>query len=244
MSALIGISQSLDVTGRIRRGRRTQYIDAAYADAVHDAGGVPVHLPVGADPRELAERVNGLLIPGGDDFPPPSAYPESIRLDAAPPEQIEFDRALLSHALARGVPVLVICYGMQLLALQHGGTLLYDIPHDQRDAGEHRLPEADGRHPLRVESGSRLSGLLGPEPAPVNSLHHQGVADPGGGLRVAARAGDGIIEAIEATGEGFLLGVQWHPEKLAGAHRDALFGGFVRACLAGGRGNRENHSNG
>ena len=223
MAPTIGISPSLDTEGRFRRGRRYEYIDAAYSSAVHDAGGVPVYLPIQDPCADFLARIDGLLIPGGDDFLPPTPYPPAVRFVAAAPEKIAFDRDLLAQALGRRMPVLGICYGMQLLALHHGGTLLYDIGHDVPDAAEHRLPEAHGRHALRIEPGTRLARLLGPNPEPVNSLHHQGIADPGRGLRVTARAEDGIIEAIEHTGEAFCVGVQWHPEQLAGPHREAVF---------------------
>jgi putative glutamine amidotransferase len=119
---------------------------------------------------------------------------------------------------------------MQLLALHAGGRLHYDVATDLPGAAEHRLDEATGRHGLRLEPGTRLAGLLGGEPGPVNSLHHQAVAEPGAGLRVAARSEDGLIEAVEATGASFCVGVQWHPEKLSGPHRERLFEAFVAAC--------------
>ncbi len=143
--------------------------------------------------------------------------------------QLAFDRQLLGAALERGLPVFGICYGMQLLAVCFGGKLLYHIPHDRPQAGEHQLSEADGRHGLIVEERTRLETLLGHDPGPVNSTHHQAVAEPGQGMRVCARSEDGLIEAIEPEASRFWIGVQWHPEKLKGLHRDALFGAFVAA---------------
>jgi len=230
MPPLIGISLCLDASGRFRRGRRYHYIDERYADAVVEAGGVPAYLPIQARPEGIADRIDGLLIPGGDDLLPETPYPEEIRFEAAPSEQIEFDRALLARALARGIPVLGICYGMQILALHHRGSLHYHIPLDIPGATEHQLPENEGRHPIRVGPGTLLEAVIGAHPDPVNSSHHQAVARAGEGLRVSGRAPDGVIEAIEAEGERFCLGVQWHPERVPGGQRARLFGAFVSAC--------------
>jgi putative glutamine amidotransferase len=230
MPPLIGISLCLDASGRFRRGRRYHYIDERYADAVVEAGGVPAYLPIQARPEGIADRIDGLLIPGGDDLLPETPYPEEIHFEAAPSEQIEFDRALLARALARGIPVLGICYGMQILALHHRGSLHYHIPLDIPGATEHQLPENEGRHPIRVGPGTLLEAVIGAHPDPVNSSHHQAVARSGEGLRVSGRAPDGVIEAIEAEGERFCLGVQWHPERVPGGQRARLFGAFVSAC--------------
>ncbi|MCP5068974.1 MAG: gamma-glutamyl-gamma-aminobutyrate hydrolase family protein [bacterium] len=226
----IGISLCLDTADRIRPGRRYHYIDEAYAKAVAEAGGTPCYLPSPSSPDAALEGIDGLLLPGGDDFPPPVPYPPTAPFTLVPAEQRTFDTALLASARARGLPVFGICYGMQLLALEAGGSLLYHIPHDRPDAEAHQLDEQDGRHGLSVEAGTRLERWLGDAPTRVNSLHHQAVAEPGEGLRVAARAPDGIIEAIEAAGPEFRLGVQWHPEKLPGPGRIRLFRGFVEAC--------------
>ena len=230
MSPLIGIPLSLGTGGRFRRGRRYHTIDERYADAVAEAGGVPVYLPIQRRTQEIADRIDGLLIPGGGDFLPERPYPEEVRFEAAPPEQIDSDRALLARALARGIPVLGICYGMQILALHQSGSLVYHIPLEVPGAIEHELPEREGRHPIRVEPGTLLEALIGADPEPVNSSHHQAVSLAGEGLRVSARAADGVIEAIEGTGDGFCLGVQWHPERVSGDHRARLFGAFVSSC--------------
>jgi putative glutamine amidotransferase len=230
MRPLIGISQCLDDRGRWRPGRNTQYLDRAYARAVDAAGGAPVYVAIQRDVESITDRMDGLLLPGGDDLLPPHPYPESVRFNAASPEQLDFDGRLIAVAAERGLPLLAICYGMQLLAVHRGGTLHYDIPTDLPAAANHRLPERGGLHAVHVLPDSRLAEILGPSPGAVNSLHHQGVAEPGGGLRVSARADDGVVEAVEG-GEGpFCVGVQWHPEKMEGPHRDRLFGAFVAAC--------------
>ena len=229
MQPLIGIPPCLDERGRWRAGRTYQCIDVAYARAVEQAGGAPLYLPLQADAEPLAARIEGLLLSGGDDFPPEAPYPDGVRFDPVPAAQAAFDRRLLAAALARGLPVLAICYGMQLLALHHGGSLHYHIPSDVPEAGPHRLPEPDGRHIVRIVPGSRLATALGVAEDMVNSLHHQGVAEPGAGLRACARSKDGLIEAIERAEPPFCVGVQWHPEKMRGPHRERLFRAFVAA---------------
>jgi putative glutamine amidotransferase len=230
MRPLIGIPQCLDDRGRWRPGRDTQYLDCAYARAVDAAGGSPLYVPIQSDLEPLADRIDGLLLPGGDDFLPPDPYPESVRFDRASAAQLDFDGRLIAVAAKRGLPVLAICYGMQLLAVHRGGTLHHDIPTDLPSAANHRLPERDGRHAVRVVPDSRLAEILGPSPGVVNSLHHQAVAGPGSGMRVSARSDDGVIEAIEGGAGPFCVGVQWHPEKMDGPHRDRLFSAFVAAC--------------
>ncbi|MEX2207361.1 MAG: gamma-glutamyl-gamma-aminobutyrate hydrolase family protein [Myxococcota bacterium] len=230
MQPLVGIPLCVDDGGRRRPGRTYHYVHAAYARAVERAGGVPVYLPVQRDVRGLARRVDALLVTGGAALAPPRPYPAHVRFELVPDAQLAFDRALLEAALARGVPVLGICYGMQLLALACGGTLHYDIATDVQDALEHRLPEKDGRHALRIEKDSALAKLSGASSLRVGSRHHQAVSDPGAELVVGARADDGVIEAVERRGGAFCVGVQWHPETDADALADALFAAFVAAA--------------
>jgi putative glutamine amidotransferase len=234
VTPVVGIPLGLDDRGRWRPGRDYQYLDAAYARAVEAAGGVPVLLPIHDRIRETVAGFDALLLPGGDDFPPPDGrvYPDDAGFDPVPERQRAFDAALLAEALARSRPVLAICYGMQLLALESGGSLHYHLPSDCPTASPHRLPEPAGRHAVRASPGTRLADVLGDTPVEVNSLHHQAVAEPGAGLRIAARAEDGVIEAIEGDGDAFIVGVQWHPEKLppSAAGSGALFRALVRAC--------------
>jgi gamma-glutamyl-gamma-aminobutyrate hydrolase PuuD len=230
---LIGIPPVRDDRGRLRPGRATLYLDERYAAALDAAGAAPVCLPLQRDAAALVDRLHGLLIPGGGDFAPERSYPAGVDFDAASPEQLDFDRRLLARALERGIPVLGICYGMQLLAVHHGGSLHYDIPTDLPDAGAHRLPEPEGRHALRIEPRSRLAEILAGDGASVNSRHHQAVAEAGPGLLVCARADDGVVEAVERPGGAFCLGVQWHPERMEAGHRQRVFGAFVRACAGG-----------
>jgi len=227
---IVGMPLCIDDRGRWKAGRTYHYVHAAYARAVERAGGVPVYLPVQRDVRTLVGRVDALLVPGGDDLPPPRPYPPDVVFDLVPEAQLAFDRALLDAALARERPVLGICYGMQLLALACGGTLHYDIGSDVPDAASHRLPERDGRHGLRIVPDSHLGALAGASIASVGSRHHQAVSDAGAQLRVGARADDGVIEAIERPTGVFCMGVQWHPETDADALAAALFRAFVTAA--------------
>lgn len=233
MAPVVGISSCLDERERWRAGREYVYLDRDYAAAVAAAGGTPVLLPLQPDPAALVREIDALLLPGGDDFLPDAPYPADVRFDPVPERQRAFDDALLRAALERALPVLGICYGAQLLALHHGGSLHHHIPLDVPGCAEHRLPETTGRHALDVVPGTRLAAIVGAARTQVNSLHHQAVATPGRGLRVSARSADGVIEAVEGEAGGFLLGVQWHPEKLAGAAGQGLFAALVAACGRG-----------
>lgn len=226
----IGIPECHDAKGAIRPGREYLYNDIAYARAVSRAGGTAFHLPVQEDPAALIDRVDGLLLPGGDDFLPDHSRVDQDLFTPVSTQQLAFDRRLLVRALERGIPVFGICYGAQLLAQHFGATLHYHLPDDLPEAMNHQFDEASERHGLRVEAGSKLAQLLGPSETEVNSLHHQAIADPGEVLSVCARSPDGVVEAVEHPGLGFCVGVQWHPEKLADEASASLFKGLIAAA--------------
>ena len=146
---------------------------------------------------------------------------------------------IATRALADGLPILGICRGVQLLAVAAGGTLWQDVPsqyettmgHDVREHGRDHLC-----HEIEVAEGSRLQAAIGSTRATVNSFHHQAVRHVPAGFRVTARAGDGIIEAIEAEDERFVVGVQCHPEgmwRTTAPDFAGLFEAFVEAARAG-----------
>jgi putative glutamine amidotransferase len=201
-----------------------------YVAAVQRTGAIAVLLPVDVRrPVEVLDRVDALLLIGGADLDPTTygAAPDPAT-EATYRERDEFEVALLHGALERGLPVLGICRGMQLINVAFGGTLEQD------------LVAADGSHPhrrvvgsfegtdhfVKLEPGTLAATATREESTLARCHHHQAVGRLGDGLLVTGRADDGVIEAIEAANGDWLLGVQWHPEtdersRLFAALRDA-----------------------
>jgi len=185
-----------------------------YLTAVSDAGGMPVCLGYDYDAEALMARLDGLIVTGGAFDVNPVLYGEPAHPMTSPrPVRTAAELALLRAALAQDKPVLGICGGMQLLAVEAGGTLIQHLPEEQPGALQHEQPNPrhEPGHDVEIVPGTKLAQIVGADRMAVNSSHHQAVRDPGA-ARICARAPDGTIEAIELEGPGFAIGVQWHPE--------------------------------
>lgn len=198
------------------------FLNARYVRAVEAAGGRPWLLPPPLDPAgadDYLSGVDGLLLTGCGRHLDPEAYGESARFDLTlmPPAKQALELALVTGALARGVPILALCGGMQSLNVALGGTLVQRIAAEVPNALEHMQQDkaTNPAHPVRVVPGSILARLTGAETLQVNSSHTQAVGRLGRDLTVSASAPDGVVEAIEYAGPVWAVGVQWHPEYLA-----------------------------
>lgn len=188
-------------------------VPLAYVAAVERAGGRPLLVPPSENGvQETLDAVDGLVFSGGSDLDP-ELYDEEPHDETTgiEPERDRAELALLQAALARDMPVLAVCRGSQVLNVARGGNLVQHLPEVVGDEKHKHTPGAFADHDIRLEAGTRLASLLG-ERAPVKSHHHQGLGRVGDGLRVAAHAEDGTIEAVEDPGRRFALGVLWHPE--------------------------------
>jgi putative glutamine amidotransferase len=219
LHAIEGISPSLP---------ESWVMNQRYFRAVMSLGGVPWMIPLIPEDlgtlREIYERLDALLIPGGVDMDP-QTYGEEIlpvcgRLD---PARDAVELQLTRWAIEDDLPVLGLCRGAQVINVAQGGTLYQDIRtlHAQPSGGallQHDCYPTKGferthlAHPVELAPGSRLRDALEHASVPVNSMHHQSVKRLGRGLIASAVAPDGVIEAVEGSGDGFLVGVQWHPE--------------------------------
>ncbi|MBI4464252.1 MAG: gamma-glutamyl-gamma-aminobutyrate hydrolase family protein [Acidobacteria bacterium] len=193
------------------------YLSSDYTKAIAAAGGVPVQIPLIPDmASELAERLDAFVLCGSPSDIDPARYGQSRHpeVQIVHPDRDETDHRTLQQAFQNCKPVLGICFGMQSLNVFLGGTLVQHIPEAVPNALAHK--DRQIRHPIQLEPGAEITQWAGSTPeVSVNSTHHQCIAKPGRGLRVVARAPDGVIEAVEGEFTGhFVLGVQWHPERI------------------------------
>ncbi|MFF8531489.1 gamma-glutamyl-gamma-aminobutyrate hydrolase family protein [Streptomyces sp. SAS_267] len=223
---IIGIS--------LRPWRRPEKTDRwmqsiGYFRAVEASGAVPLGIAPVAESalRDLYDLCEALVLPGGMDIAPELYGDERHTTTEIQPELDAMELALLRWAEEDGKPVLGICRGAQLLNAAKGGALWQDLP-AQRGVSGHGGDEAGTAfHDIVVAEGSRLRHVTDAGRVLVNSRHHQAVSALGAGLRAVAHAPDGVIEAIEAHGPWFALGVQWHPEELPA--ESPVGGGLFRA---------------
>ena len=207
---LIGVSTYLEAGARWGVWELDAVLlPAGYPRLVQEAGGLAFLLPPDAPERAAAavERLDGLVIAGGPDVEPSRYGAErSPRTGPPAPERDAWELALIDAALAAGVPVLGICRGMQLLNVALGGTLVQHLDGHAEEVG------VFGGHRVKPEPGTLYARIV-PEETSVPTYHHQAVERLGSGLVPSARAEDGTVEAIELpSGDGWVLGVQWHPE--------------------------------
>ncbi|MDD2421680.1 MAG: gamma-glutamyl-gamma-aminobutyrate hydrolase family protein [Heliobacteriaceae bacterium] len=209
-----------------------------YSNALALAGLMvwPVPLAAVGVAEEYCAQACGLILSGGGDIDP-AWYQQQphAALGEVNPQRDELDFALLAGAIALGLPVLAICRGMQVVNVAFGGTLIQDIGKQCPAALRHyqKAPRWHVSHGVDIASGSRLRTIYPEGNGRVNSFHHQAIERLGQGLQVGALAPDGIIEAIEGTGPGYIMAVQWHPEDLWERENAArgLFRQFAEACL-------------
>ena len=214
-------------------------VTEAYVSALVDAGAsalmVPLAMPAEAL-DEIINRLDGLLFSGGGDIHPETygsqMHPKVSDVDR---DRDRVELYLLNRALAKELPFLGVCRGLQLINVGLGGGLYEHISDQHEGAIHHQYypdwPRDHLAHNVQIEAGSQLGQILGETELPVNSLHHQGVKTLAPGLRATAEAPDGILEGFELPEYPFGLAVQWHPEWLqAQPTARALFRAFVQAC--------------
>ncbi|MGI4895094.1 MAG: gamma-glutamyl-gamma-aminobutyrate hydrolase family protein [Janthinobacterium lividum] len=225
---VIGLTSYVE---RVRYGdwdEQATMLPRSYADAVVRAGGAPVLLPsIGPVQREVIDVLDGFVLTGGPDVDPANYGAEPHERTTSRPERDAVELGLLAHALERGLPVLGVCRGLQLLDVAHGGTLHQHLPDLLGHADLQPGGGVFGHLSVEFTAGTRAAGILG-EQANVRCSHHQAVDAVGSGLRVSGRSADGVVQAVEGTGEQFLLAVQFHPEE--NDADDRLFTAFVDAC--------------
>lgn len=232
MRPVIGISSSQ------REDGGEIYLKKAYVSAVKDHGGLPVILPVCREEELIAEvlsHCHGLLLSGGGDIDPKFYHATNLLPEMEfDRERDEFEMGLARVALRFNMPIFGICRGLQVLNVCFGGTLIQDLEIELPGAGEHRNKPGifgDMWHRVDLEPGGKLYDLLG-STMEVNSSHHQAVQEPGKGLMISGYSPDGVIEAIEILEKPWVIGVQWHPERMGENNRvkASLFDGFIRAA--------------
>jgi len=208
LPSVIGITTSY--------AKAQQRLDYNYVRAVVDAGGLPVIVPflqTFEDAEAVAAHLDGLIIPGGPGITEGLIGALPPELPPTDPLRLQADHAMLDACERRNLPMLGICYGMQLLNARAGGAIYGDVEQQVPSAATHSDHRGATDHPLKIAPGSCLSKILGTEELRVNTYHLQAVATLGTGLRVSAWADDGVIEAIEDA-NGLHVGVQFHPERM------------------------------
>lgn len=229
---LIGIGA--DIGDSTETGRDRAFAYMAYVDALRRAGAIPVLIPPQPENIDgLLDELDGVLLAGGDDCDP-SLYGEEPHATCSPMDlrRQENDIAIARRAREKRIPTLGICLGVQVMAVAAGGRLIQDIDSEIETEVEHSSTPANRkRHDIALEEGTQLAGILKERRLSVNSSHHQAIRTAGRGLRINAKAPDGVIEGLEDPELPFYVGVQWHPEDMTTeASGGSLFSAFVESA--------------
>ncbi len=242
MKPIIGITPSPS-EDQFSHGLFYRYaLSSNYTEAVEAAGGVPIIIPPQhGNIDEILDMVDGLLLSGGGDIDPQrygdtEVHEKTYGLHEGR-DVLEIE--LTKGAVARDLPVLCICRGIQVMNVALGGTLIQDIGDQYSDEIQHRQHEngiepSEPSHEVTAERDSLLGDVYELEQIQTNSFHHQGLKEISPELRAIGTAPDGIVESVERPDSTFMLGVQWHPEMMFKAHDEHLrpFVGLVKAATA------------
>ncbi|MFZ6720338.1 gamma-glutamyl-gamma-aminobutyrate hydrolase family protein [Undibacterium sp. Ji49W] len=207
-----------------------------YCSAVAAGGAIPLILPYQMELVEhYLDTLDAIVLSGGMFDIDPIRYgarPAHNSQMCLKPDRTQFEHALLRGALKRNIPILGICGGMQLIAVEMGARLFQHLPSDVPGQIEHKQTAACdvATHRIKLAKHSRLQQIMGLDELQVNSLHHQAVIEGNQRLLVSASADDGVVEAIEVIGHRFCIGVQWHPEYQAHASEHKLFSALAAAA--------------
>ncbi|MFW5985186.1 MAG: gamma-glutamyl-gamma-aminobutyrate hydrolase family protein [Halanaerobiaceae bacterium] len=208
-------------------------LHANYLNVIKKAGGLPVILPPQIEPEvleQLLDKIDGLLFSGGTDVDPYYFGEEPKKgLRRVDPGRDKFEMKLVNWALEKKVPVLALCRGIQVLNIALGGTIIQHL-----DGGlkhEQDAPYSYPSHKVFLTENGYLQQVYGKTEIAVNSFHHQALQKTGSGLKVEASSSDGIVEAVSLPDHPFVVGVQWHPERMYKTEplQLKLFQKFVRA---------------
>lgn len=214
------------------------------ATAIEQAGGLPVLIPSQTSDetlRELYQRLDGVLLPGGGDINPDQYGKEhGSVLYGIDDSRDRVELSMARWAVEDDLPVFGICRGIQVMNVALGGTLTQDIPSLVETDLRHviNVPEGESRskvlHAVEIDASSRLATILGDTTLDVNSIHHQTIQEVAPSLSITAKAPDGLIEGVEMPDKNFVLGVQWHPEDMVAddERMQQLFKAFVDAARA------------
>ncbi|MDN7244462.1 gamma-glutamyl-gamma-aminobutyrate hydrolase family protein [Planococcus shenhongbingii] len=228
----------IGITARVEKDQMYS-LDPVYGQAILQSGGLPLIVPIvdQEDIPVLCERLDGLIVTGGGDINP-LLYGEEphVRLGAVYPGSDEYEKELILNFLKLDKPFIGMCRGLQMLNISLGGTNYQDLEAQyEGDLNQHKqlAMRTHRTHSVELEDDSKLLGIMGEKKFNVNSFHHQGVKDVSSQLKVAARAADGLVEALESDSYQFVMGIQWHPEEFAVQGDEAskkLFDRFVKEC--------------